>query len=510
MTVQLIVDNRYVQIKGASRRTIRNLESATSYLVAGFMFSPAFRAKKWDGREHLLKFSTKRGYRAPVGLLGDICDALSAEHTRYELDTGPRERLSKPVSFRWNTGIELRPYQNDAIAAILTEGAWDYGSGLLKMPIRSGKTKTAARLIYELRARTLFIVPSQMLLHQTYDSLEEALPGAHISKIGDGQWDDEGDIVVATVQSLTKRAGGTFVDPETKKKYKRKPTPEYKELCRKFDLVIFDEAHHLRGDSWHGVVMDFHARYRIGLSATIYLTHDREVERGAIWLKACCGDVRYEIEPSELIRQGYLMRQNVELVPIREPEGLKDRKWSKRLQDDAIYMNSYRNAVCALKAKEKVEEGMKVLVVSRRHAQVDQLCAMLDEIGMTVEAVTGKEGQRRREELVDGFVSGYTQVLVGTVFGEGIDIPAVEAVVNAEGGRDVKATVQRQRNMTKAEGKTKCVFVDMVDLTNEYFAVHSSERVAAYRSEDEYEVEVTKLSPEMDAAARDLADRCPV
>lgn len=508
MPIRLAVDNRHVTISGATRRQIRSLEKATSYLVAGFMYSPAFRAKKWDGREHLLKFSAKRGYRAPAGLLGDICAALDDEGVRYELDFSKRKRNTALVTYHWSPGIELRPYQKEAINSICDASRWDNGSGLLKMAIRSGKTKTAAGIIHRLQARTLFIVPSQMLLHQTCASLEESLPGAQITKIGDGKWDAEGDVVVATIQSLTNRAGGWIVEKDgpKKKKRRKKPTPEYLELCKAFDLVIFDEAHHLRGDSWHGVVMELDAPYKVGLSATIYLDHEREVERGAIWLKACCGDIKYTIESSELIRMGYLMRQNVELVPISEPGDLADRRWSKTLQDEAIYMNGYRNAVCALKAKEKVDQGMKALVISRRHAQVEQLCRMIDGLGLTVEPVTGKESAQRREELVDGFVSGYTQVLVGTVFGEGIDIPAVEAVINAEGGRDVKSTVQRQRNMTKADGKTNCVFVDMIDTTNHYFATHSAERLDAYRSEEEYEIAVTRLTPEMDTAARALAE----
>lgn len=593
MGIQLNVDNRYIAISGATRKIIRKLERVTSYLVAGFMHSPAFKARRWDGREHLLKFSSKHGFRAPVGLLDDICGCLDAEGVRYAVDHSNRKRVSRPISFAWSSANSLRPYQKMAKKAICHGKRWNVGSGLLKMPIRSGKTRTGAAIIAELKARALFIVPSQMLLHQTCDNLSELLAGAHITKIGDGEWDGNGDIVVATVQSLVAARGGpracsgsynmkiignlmheaieriqegdtknvgkqsAIFTPAMEKmlnkmmdatdwegrtlqaairmikrmlhgktdvhmdkgaacgkkhckgghQWLKKPTAEYKELCRSFDLVIFDEAHHLRGDSWHAVVMDIKAIHRIGLSATIYLDHDREVERGAIWLKACCGDVVYDVDPSELIEQGYLMRQNVELVPINKPDNLANRRWSARLQNEAIYLNAYRNAVCAIKAREKVVKGMKVLVISRRHAQVNMLCSMLDEMGLTVEPVTGKESARRREELIEGFTGGYTQILVGTVFGEGLDIPEVEAVVNAEGGLDVKSTVQRQRNMTVNKDKEYCVFVDMIDLTNEYFAKHSAERKATYCSEPAYVVRLTRISGEMENEADEIAER---
>jgi hypothetical protein len=83
--ITLNVDNRHVTIKGAPAAIIRRLEVITSYKVAGAHFSPAYQAKRWDGREHLLKYSKKHGYRFPTGLLKDAIKELKRSFQRVEV-----------------------------------------------------------------------------------------------------------------------------------------------------------------------------------------------------------------------------------------------------------------------------------------------------------------------------------------------------------------------------------------------------------------------------------------
>jgi len=487
----LDIDNRHVRIQGASRKVIRRLEAICSYKVAGHVYSQAFRTGRWDGREHLLKYSDKHGYRVAIGLLGDIREALEHLGVDYLVNHRSRRALGPRIEFEWNSDITLRPYQHEAIKALLQDTQFlFYGSGILKMPIRSGKTKTAAGVIHELKCRTLFIVPSQMLLHQTKASLEESLC-CEVGMIGDGEF-YERDITVATIQTLAAGKGGV-VEDEAGKKKKIKPKPWYKPLLTRYDCVIFDECHHLRGDKWHKVMMDLDALYRIGLSATAYLDNERENERGVIWLKACCGPVRIDIDTSRLIEEGWLMRQHVELYVVREPNLHDRRGWSQSLLNEAIYENETRNSLVVTKAVEKVKQGLKVLIVSNRLNQIQLLAEMMeDQPKLNYSVVTGNDSSKARKIKVGEFTGGDCNVLVGTVFGEGIDIPEIECVINAEGGRDVKSTVQRMRNLTPHKDKVDAVFVDFMDMTNSYFAEHSKERLAAYRSEPAFVINVVK------------------
>jgi len=527
-----------VYIRGASRSILRALEDITSYRVAGFMFSPAFRAKRWDGREHLLKYSTKRGYHAPVGLATDICRAITREGEHYHVTfkTRLKHRRRRLV---WNSEIELRDYQREAVRAIL--GKPVPGSGIVKMPIRSGKTRTGARIIWKIGRPAIFIVPSQLLLYQTRDALATIFPATGIGMVGDSE-DDPSYITVASIQTLAAwREGGHWkmkrpekadraawlerhgwepsgthwrkgrikpltpvkaIEREAKDREEERKGPiklRYRELIRRFDVAIFDECHHIRGESgWRLVMNDIDARFKIGLSATAYLDNESENERGIIWLKATCGPIRIDIPVSRLVEAGYLMRQNVRMYRVTTPdrEGLK---WSATLQRDCIVENRERNALIARLAAEAVASKlMKVIVIAHLHLHIAAICDAMDDLGLEYRTITGKDSASAREELIEGLVDGDYSVLIGNVLGEGIDIPEVECVINAEGGADIKSAVQRQRNLTVSEGKREALFIDFYDDTNDYFRRHSEARLEVYRSEESYDVEIVdekKASP---------------
>lgn len=513
--LRLIADNQRVTIKGASLKVLKLLENVTSYLVAGHYMSPAFRARRWDGREHLMVH--RKGRRsAPIGLFQDIRQALDDAGVEYQAKRR-RQPERERVPYVWNAAIKLRPYQKAAVRAFLA--APERGRGILKMPIRSGKTKTAGRIIYKLQARTLFIVTSQMLLHQTIESLKECLVDASIGGIGDGMW-EIGDVTVATAQTLVLARGGAtkkckgniardedtgFAIPDTytsegcacgKKRcrggrsYRTPVDPRYTELMASHDLVVFDECHHLRGTAWHDVFLDSQARFRLGLSATVYLDHAKEVEKGVIWLKACCGGIKYEVEMSDLIEQGYLLRQHVKVFKVSRPLGHEDDGWSKDLPRILVYDNEHRNKLITNLTRKILDAGYRnVLIATNSLVQVRALDALLDSAGLDHGVIVGATPRDQRELIVDQIKRDDIQVVLGTVLGEGVDIPEIECVINAEGGMDVKKTIQRMRNMTPSEGKTRSLMIDFWDDTNVYLRKHSRARLKTYKSESAFRVE---------------------
>lgn len=495
MTKKLIleVENRYTTIKNADRMIVKLLQDVTSYLVAGSYFSPAFRDKRWDGREKLLKFSKKRGYYFPTGLLQDVMSELDRLNLRYKVSMKNRRtpKAIEHIWYAWNTKIKLRPYQERACKRFFKSGTF-HGSGILKMPIRSGKTKTVAWIINFLSVKTLFIVTSKMLLHQTKESLEDSL-FEDVGLIGDGIWEEK-NITVAMAQTLSRlqEAG----HPSKKKgKEKKKPDKDaakrWKELTRRYDLVIFDEAHHLTAETWHKGMMDFDARYKIGLSATAYPDRAEQWEKGAIWLKACCGNIRYSIKTSKLVKLGYLIAPEIWLFKIKKPN-LLGKGWSQTVLNRAIYENGYRNRAITKIAKYFTELGEPVLVVTNRLNQVAILTDLFDKAKISHHTITSIDPSGTRKEKVGDFTSGGIQALIGTVLSEGIDIPQIVVVINAEGGKDIKSTVQRMRNLTVLDGKTKAYYIDFIDLTNSYFAKHSKERLKVYREEEAFKIKVRR------------------
>lgn len=467
---------------------MRALERLTSYAIAGAHFSPAFRAKRWDGKEHLLKYDTKHGTHAPAGLAVDIAAEFKRLDVPYKV-VNRRHAHHELVALPWNDDIVLRPYQLEASDSLFR--CQLPGVGLIKMPIRSGKTKTAADILRRIGRPAIFAVPSQMLLNQTIEALRDALPGVDIGQIGDSVY-QEGFVTVATLQSLL-RLRGRRADPG--KDNGRPMDPRYRHLASTIDVFMCDEAHHITGEGdWHKIPYDFNAMFKVALSATAYLDDATEASRGIIWLKAIFGPKRIDVSTSDLVDKGYLMRQRIKMYEVNSPSGFKTAGWSATMRTACITHNVHRNVLIARLARKTSQNmGMKVLITADRYEHINAICCQLDVQGVTFRRITGRENRvGEREALVAGLLAGEYDVLIGTVLGEGIDIPEVECVINAEGGRDAKRVVQRQRNLTMAEGKRVALFIDFFDNTNQYLVEHSSARLDAYRAEPAFIVDLVK------------------
>ncbi|MBB4015705.1 type I restriction enzyme R subunit [Chelatococcus caeni] len=138
---------------------------------------------------------------------------------------------------------KMRPYQEDAIAAIEDAVAGGQRDILVSMATGTGKTRTAIALMYRLLKhkrfrRILFLVDRRALGKQTSDALETTeiegmLNFAQIYKVAGLDKkvpEDDDEVQVATVQSLIARV---LNEPDPAKR----PTPGT------FDCIIVDEAH---------------------------------------------------------------------------------------------------------------------------------------------------------------------------------------------------------------------------------------------------------------------------
>lgn len=488
--VQITIDNRRLTGMGILPPVAKELSDRLSYLQAGYRHSIAFQERRWDGRRRLVSFSGDGVLTAPLGMSEGVVEFLRELKIDYEIADKrifPDYRLGLDTNFQYN---QLRDYQMVALRAAVTKrGLLGLrGRGIIKMPPRSGKTLTAAGIIASLDVRTLFIVPSTLLLYQAKNSLEEALK-IEVGVIGNQEWDIK-DVTVATVQTLIARRGHAGRG--------KPPTKDYVRLLRSMDLLIVDECHHLSGESeWRKVIQDSSAAYKIGLSATVFLEHERECELGVIWLRACTGEILVDISTSDLIEAGYLVRPEIRLYPVREPDYHKS-KWSATLQKRAVYKNPHRNRLIVELALRLMKEQMQVVVITNRVEQIGILFRGLIDSGgrdLLAARITGGTTKEEREKILHAFRQGTIKILVSTVMDEGIDLPEIDAVINAEGGCDIKSTYQRMRCLTPAPGKTRAVVVDFIDLTNRYFASHSLDRLDAYRAEKAFKVKVYKDYP---------------
>lgn len=442
---------------------IKELDRAMAYLVEGHEHAPAFKKHFWDGREHLLKFNTKAGvYIFPAGLLPEVAKLpviadLQLKDCRRPL--GPRRE------FAW-VGHTPRQYQTETVEAALqprTAAGIDVaGRGLLNLPIRSGKTLMAARIQTILGYRALFVVPSDLLLRQTVNAFKSFLAPAPVGICGAGEWAPDW-ITVATIQTI-------LANPA-------RAAP----LLASADILYVDEAHHLDAPKWREPLLACDARYKIGLSATLFTNKDIAAERSAIWLRAVTGPILHRVSMKQLMDAGFLVQPQILMYPIDKPNLGERVSWQRAL-DKLLVNNQYRNAAITDLVEDGTSQGRRVLVDTGRKDQMRAVHEMLKARRVRVRMIHGQTPSMERQNILAAFREGSIQALVGTVLGEGVDIPELDMVVNAEGQKSKEAAIQRMRNLTASEGKQEALFIDFADLTHPKLREHSRQRMELYKS----------------------------
>ena len=189
--------------------------------------------------------------------------------------------------------MQLRPYQEEAIASIYHYLRTQSGNPCCVLPTGSGKTivlsTICADAVRKWSGRVLILAHVKELLEQAKDKLALFCPDIPIGlySAGLGEKSVTGSIIVAGIQSVYRRAS---------------------ELGR-FDLIIIDEAHTLpeEGDGMYrqflGEMKMINPQVRLlGLTATPYrMSSGTLCGPGKLLTDICC-----DIGVKELIAQGYL------------------------------------------------------------------------------------------------------------------------------------------------------------------------------------------------------------
>ena len=201
-----------------------------------------------NGREYLRQIETKSGIW--------FCDLRRPTNRRVALQSwhkpqGLIEMLAQDIDAanqrltqeNFNYGVELRPYQKQAIQAVESALADDRHELLLAMATGTGKTKTAIALCYRLLKtkrfrRILFLVDRRALGEQAgnafkdtrMENLQTFADIFEIKELKDSEADPETKVHIATVQSFVKRI--LYATDE-----KNVPTAD------QYDCIIVDECH---------------------------------------------------------------------------------------------------------------------------------------------------------------------------------------------------------------------------------------------------------------------------
>lgn len=381
---------------------------------------------------------------APMGLLGRVRDTVEAigYETRVEISG---DRAGPDIDTEWLFPHDLRPYQTEAVSAVLEQGG-----GVISLPTGGGKTVTALRLVDLVGQRAIVFVHTKELLHQWADEVRENL-GVEPGVIGDGEW-SEGPVTICTMQTLMSKGAHRLGD---------------------YGMAFFDECHRTSAaETMHEIGMGIDVEWRIGLSATPW----RRISGAELFIEGAVGGVAYSVSAEELIKDGYLAEPVFEEIRHDGPTAQRGEEYHAAYER-CIEHSGERNRQIARKAAELGSDGYRVLVNVDRIDQGQLLAdAVRERLGDgAAEFLSGSDTTDRREEVLEGFEGdGEPQVLVSTLIKEGVDIPAMDAVILAHGGKSDVSTLQVIGRALRPQGnRDHALVVDVADSGRFFGSAHA-------------------------------------
>lgn len=356
-----------------------------------------------------------------------------------------------PMPDKFINGKELRDYQWDAVREFLGKKI-----GLLEIGTGGGKTEIAIECIRHLGCKTLFVVDKVELLKQTKKRIEESL-GIQVGQIGYGVSDIK-DVTVATIQTLIKR---------------KKELSGYLNTVR---FLIADECHHIPAKSYMQLSRYLNnTEYRLGITATAVRDDGNDMAINAVvgykifsMSSRDLIDKDYLMEPQIIFLNDYMSNEEVDKLENETKQGLINATLDYNvLYNKFIVQNEKRN----LKIKEIYDtyRNKKILILVKQIEHGELLAQLLG-----CDYLHGSLDKVKRDQIMEEFRND-KNLLVGTIsiFGEGLDIPSLDIIINASANRGNVRTIQTLgRALRKLEGKKDAYYFDFIDYSK--FFKHAS------------------------------------
>ncbi len=470
---------------------IGEIDDETSFFLPGHKFSPKYQAKQWDGKRHLF---SAQSMKFPAGLWPRIRKVLERNKIEFEateIVEAERESTagggcaaSHTVNFS-TPRTALRNYQAHA-----TDSAMRAGRGIIQIATGGGKTLLAAHLIHRLGKKTLFFVHTRELLHQTAEVFGKEL-GVAIGRLGDGRI-ELADITVATVQTAGRVFGmrGTkrrAPDDDDESDIAERPTPlkerkdEIASAIANAGVVIFDECHHVPAETFYKIAFQTSgARFRFGLSATPWRDDGHD-----LLLEAALGEKICAVTCSDLIEAGFLVAPQITMERSPRLRFIGHRPSYPEIYQTAIVENQARNRVIAERARAWSAQGRSVLVLVAQIEHGRRLQELMPEAQF---AYGNLETETRRQFIADLERKLHPILIATTLADEGLDIPSLDALILAGGGKsDTKAYQRIGRALRPSAQKTCAYVMDFFDNVP-YLQEHSLARLGLYRLEPRWEI----------------------
>lgn len=342
--------------------------------------------------------------------------------------------------------VALRPYQSEAMQAVLREWEGGHLRTLLVLPTGTGKTIVFSKIIEELvrrGERVLVMAHRGELLEQAADKLANATGlGCAVEK---AQETCRGSFYRVTVGSVQ-----TLMQPKRLALF----SESY------FDTIIVDEAHHCAADSYQRILDHFKDAKVLGVTAT----PDRAdmVNLGTVF-----DSLAFEYTLPKAIREGYLSKIKAQTIPLQlDLRSVGVQAGDFKTSELGSALDPYLEQIA--EEMKHYCQGRKTVVFLPLVKTSQKFTALLNERGIKAVEVNGSSEDRK--EILADFDAGKYDVLCNSMLlTEGWDCPSVDCIVVLRPTKSRSLYCQMVGRGTRlSPGKTHLLLLDFLWLINKH------------------------------------------
>lgn len=343
--------------------------------------------------------------------------------------------------------ISLRPYQKEALDAIIENDAKGISKQLVVLPTGAGKTILFSQLPI-IRPNTipmLVLAHRAELLEQAKEKILASNPHLTVEIEQADRKAGHADVVVASVATLG-----------------RNNTPRILEYPKDyFKAIIIDEAHHAAAQSYRRVIDYFNCPYILGVTATPQRsdsTRLTDVFQEIVYYKSI-QDLIEDGWLSPLV--GYRVKTKTDITKVEIQHG----EYNQSQLEDEIN-NPERNA-CIVASYNNLANATKAIVFAAGVDHAQSLFSAFAKNGTSVRIILGTTPPEERAQILSDFKSGEVMVLINVgVLTEGFDEPSLQTIIIAKPTRSTLLYTQIVGRGTRLfEGKPHCTIIDITDTT---------------------------------------------
>jgi len=354
--------------------------------------------------------------------------------------------VAPPVPFR----LTPRPYQHEAVAALLAAAARGVQRPLLVLPTGTGKTIIFALLVQRRGGRALILAHRDELIQQAVDKLHLVDPTMPLGVVQAAHDELTAPTVVASVQTLSRRTRLTRLVPD-------------------FQTIVIDEAHHAPAPSYRRI-LEYCRAWRpdgplvVGVTAT--------PERGDHQsLRQVFDRIVYQKTLLEMMQAGYLVDLRALQVLLQADfDALRTQHGDfveAELETLLLEANAPAQVLAAFQAHAADRKALLFTpTVATAYTMAETFCTA----GIAAEALDATTPLATRRAILQRLHTGATRVVANcAVLTEGFDEPSIDCIIVARPTQSLPLYQQMLGRGTRTyPGKTDCLLLDVVGVSTRH------------------------------------------